>query len=427
MSDGPVTLTFRGNGALTGVARVPGDKSISHRALLLGALAEGTSHVTGLGDGDDIVRTRLALEKMGIVFEGSAIHGGRSRLFEPERPLDMGNSGTGTRLLTGVVASLDFLTVLIGDESIHRRPMDRIAIPLRQMGASIDGRHNGSLAPLVVRGGALHGIDYAPPMASAQVKSAILLAGLAADGETIVREAIATRRHTEEMMEIAGADIDRSTKDRDYVVRLRASSLRPFELEVPGDPSQAAFFVVAASIVPDSEVTVENVYVGPGRAGFIDVLRRMGADITLVERGGQAADIVVRSASLSGTTIEGAEIPSLIDEIPVLAVAAACAKGTTVVRDAAELRVKESDRIATLTSELGALGAQIEPTDDGFVIDGGTLNPVGSVKSHGDHRIAMALAIAAMLGERELSVEGFESVATSWPTFKTDLEALQCN
>ncbi len=422
---GELSLDFRGQGPLRGRTRVPGDKSISHRALLLGGLAEGTSTVTGLGDGDDIVRTRLALEMMGIEFSGDQIHGGRSRLREPERPLDMGNSGTGTRLLAGVLSSLPFLSVLIGDHSIHRRPMDRIAVPLREMGARIDGRDNGRLAPLVIRGGELHGIDYTPPMASAQVKSAILLAGLAANGETVIREAIATRRHTEEMMLLAGAAISTTPGPTDYVVRLAASELSPFSLDVPGDPSQAAFFVVAASLVAGSEVTVENVYVGPGRAGFLDVLLRMGADITLHECGPNAADILVRSAPLHATEIAGIEIPSLIDEVPILAVAAACAEGTTTIRDARELRVKESDRIATITSELGALGAIVRPTEDGLIIEGTGLSPRGAVHSHGVHRSAMARAIASLVGDATLTVHGFEAVSTSWPTFSRDLGALQ--
>lgn len=420
------TLTVVGKGPLLGRAHVPGDKSISHRALLLAGLAEGTSHVTGLGDGDDIIRTRLALEMLGVGFDGDEIHGGRTRFHEPERPLDMGNSGTGTRLLAGVLASMPFLSVLIGDASIHRRPMDRVVLPLREMGARIDGREEGRYAPLVVRGGALHGIDYAPPVASAQVKSAILLAGLAATGETVVREKIATRRHTEEMFKMAGADILTNEQTSNYVARVKSSTLTPFDFAVPCDPSQAAFFVVGACIIPGSDLTVENVYVGPGRGGFIDVLRRMGADITLTDRGHHGADIHVRSASLRATEIGGTEVPSLIDEIPILCLAAACAEGTTTIRDAAELRVKESDRIATVTSEMRAIGADIEPTDDGFVIRGTGVRPRGMVHAHGDHRIAMSLAIAGLCGEAPLAIEGFDAVSSSWPSFQRDLEALQC-
>ena len=418
--------TFTGDGPLSGRAHVPGDKSISHRALLLGGLAEGRSRVSGLGDGHDILATRSALAMMGIEFEGDSILGGRSRFREPERPLDMGNSGTGTRLLTGVLASFPFLSVLIGDESIHRRPMDRVAVPLRQMGATIDGRDHGRYAPLVVRGGHLHGIEYTPPVASAQVKGAILLAGLAASGETILHEPIATRRHTEEMLLLAGANVVCSEGDVNYTVRLAASELVPFDIEIPRDPSQAAFFIVGACIVPDSELLVENVYVGPGRAGFLDVLRRMGADITTVDRGPNVVDVSVRYSQLVGTEIGGEEIPSLIDEIPILSVAAAHAQGVTVIRDAQELRVKESDRIATVASELQAIGADIEPTEDGLVITGSPLRPQGNVRSHGDHRIAMSLAIAAMCGHHPLEIAEFESVSTSWPSFADDLRALQC-
>ncbi len=421
-----MVATFVGRGPLTGRAHVPGDKSISHRALLLGALAEGTSKVLGLGDGHDIVATRSALAMMGVEFDGDFIHGGRSRFREPERPLDMGNSGTGTRLLAGVLASMPFLSILVGDESIHRRPMERVVTPLREMGAFLDGRDNGRFAPLVVRGGRLHGIEYTPGVASAQVKSAILLAGLAASGETVVREPIATRRHTEEMMQLAGAKIRYSPDDKDYVVALSASELRPFEIQVPCDPSQAAFFVVAASVVPGSDLTIENVYVGPGRAGFLNVLRRMGADISTVDRGANVVDIHVRASELVGTEIGGDEIPGLIDEIPILSVAASCAVGTTVIRDARELKVKESDRIATVTSEMRALGANVEPTEDGLIITGPHLVPRGRVRSHGDHRIAMSLAIAALRGDETLEIAGFESVATSWPSFIDDLEALQC-
>ncbi|HUY06434.1 MAG TPA: 3-phosphoshikimate 1-carboxyvinyltransferase [Acidimicrobiales bacterium] len=412
---------------MTGRAHVPGDKSISHRALLLGGLAEGTSRVSGLGEGTDILATRAALAMMGVDFEGDLIHGGRSRLKEPERPLDMGNSGTGMRLLAGVLSSLPFLSVLIGDESIHRRPMDRVAVPLREMGALIDGREHGRFAPLAVRGGRLHGIDYTPPVASAQVKSAVLLAGLAASGETVVHEPVATRRHTEEMMRLAGANISCSSDDSDYSVELRSSTLAPFDLEIPCDPSQAAFFIIGASIVPGSDLTVENVYVGPGRAGFLDVLVRMGADISITERNTNVADIHVRYARLVGTEIGGKEIPGLIDEIPILCVAASCASGRTIIRDAGELRVKESDRIATITSEMRAIGANVEPTEDGLVVTGSGLRPRGTVRSHGDHRIAMSLAIAAMCGTEPLVISGFESVATSWPTFVVDLEAIQCN
>ncbi len=421
-----------GAGPLTGRVRVPGDKSISHRALIFAALADGTSVLEGLSRGDDVVRTARAMAALGARVDAGewgrvVVAGGAGRLAEPERPIDVGNSGTGLRLLAGVAARLAFLTVLVGDESIHRRPMERIVTPLRAMGAAIDGRHEGRLAPLVVRGGDLRGIDYTPPVPSAQVKSALLLAGLGASGDTVVRERHPTRRHTEEMLALAGAPADVGEEDGHHVVRVRAGELAPFAIDVPGDPSQAAFLVVAALVVPGSEVVVERVYVGPGRAGFIDVLLRMGADIELVRHDATTADLVVRHSALRATEVRGAEVPDCIDEIPVLAVAACFADGTTVFADAAELRVKESDRIATTTAELGRIGADIEPTEDGMVVRGGGLHPTGAVRSHGDHRIAMALSVAALAGGAGsmLEIDGFGAVETSWPGFLATLESLR--
>ncbi|HEX5265869.1 MAG TPA: 3-phosphoshikimate 1-carboxyvinyltransferase, partial [Acidimicrobiales bacterium] len=283
-------FTIAGSGPLRGRIRVPGDKSISHRALMLGAVAEGVSRVTGLSDGDDVTLTGRAVRAMGAEIDGERISGGTSRLHEPEDVIDIGNSGTGIRLLAGLCAGLPWLTVLTGDASIRTRPMDRVALPLRQMGATVDGRGGGRLPPLTVRGGGLHGIDYAPPMASAQVKSAVLLAGLSAQGETVVREAVATRGHTEEMLQACGADISIHRVGGGRVVRLKPSRLKPLDLDVPGDPSQAAFWVVAACIVPKSDVVVEGVYVGPGRAAFLDVLQRMGAEVTVENREGTVGD-----------------------------------------------------------------------------------------------------------------------------------------
>ena len=301
--------------------------------------------------------------------------------------------------------------------------MDRVASPLRQMGASVDGRAGGKLPPLVVRGGRLRGIDYAPPMASAQVKSAVLLAGLDAEGETVVRERAATRSHTEEMLKAAGADVSIHRVGAGLVVRLGPSRLSPFELDVPGDPSQAAFWVVAACIVPGSDVVVERVYVGPGRAGFLDVLQRMGADVTLERQDGPVADIHARHSALRATTVGGDEVPSLIDEIPVLAVAAAVARGETAFRGAAELRVKETDRVATLTSELSALGVGVEPAADGLLVHGGGVEG-GAVRSHGDHRIAMAMAVAGLVARGPVRISGWGAVATSYPGFADDLAGL---
>ena len=403
------TFSVDGGRPLRGRLRVPGDKSISHRAMLLAARAEGTSVVRGLSTGDDVVRTRVAMETMGAVVEGERITGGVDRLHEPAGIVDVGNSGTGIRLLAGFCAPFPWRTVLQGDASVSTRPMDRVASPLREMGARVAEEY----PPLVINGGGLHGIDYTVPMASAQVKSCVLLAGLGAEGETVVRESTPTRAHTEELLAMAGADISVDG----LVVRLRPSRLQPFELDVPGDPSQAAFWVVAAVITPGSEVVVENVYQGPARSGFVDVLRRMGADIT-----NEGGDLVARSSALHGTDVAAEEIPSL-DEVPILAVAAAAAEGTTTFHDAGELRIKESDRIATTVEGLAGLGVRAEGEGDTLVVHGGGLRP-GTVQSHGDHRIAMAMAVAGLSVEGRTRVEGWDAVATSYPTFEEDLR--QC-
>jgi 3-phosphoshikimate 1-carboxyvinyltransferase len=414
-------LRISGGRPLRGRIRVPGDKSISHRALLLAARAEGTSVVRGLADGDDVARTRAAVEALGAEIEGDRVTGGTSRLHEPEAVLDVGNSGTGIRLLAGYCAAFDWLTVLAGDASVARRPMDRVAEPLRAMGATVDGREGGHYPPLVVRGGGLRGIDYTLPVASAQVKSAVLLAGLGAEGETVVREPLATRTHTEEMLAACGADVEVGVGDRgERVVRLRPSPLAPLVLDVPGDPSQAAFWVVAASITPGSDVVVENVYVGPGRRGFLDVLVRMGADVEVGD-----GTIRARYGPLKGAAIGGAEVPSLIDEIPVLAVAAAVAETPSEIGGAAELRVKESDRIATVADGLRSFGVTLETKADGFVIAGGAGLQGGRADAAGDHRVAMAMAVAAIAAAGDSVVEGWEAVATSYPGFETDLRLLR--
>jgi 3-phosphoshikimate 1-carboxyvinyltransferase len=416
------SFTVKGPQPLRGRLRVPGDKSISHRALMLAALADGQSRLSGLSDGDDVRRTGAAMAAMGAALSGEVILGGQ--LHEPETVIDVGNSGTGIRLLAGLVAGFPWLTVLTGDESIARRPMDRISTPLRQMGAAVDGRQGGRLPPLAVRGGALRGIDFTSPVASAQVKSAILLAGLAAEGETVVREQVATRSHTEEMLQQCGADISVHRVGSGLVARVRPSRLRPFQMMVPGDPSQAAFWVVAACIIEGSEVVVEGVYVGPGRTGFLEVLVRMGADVSLENRQGNVADIRARHSRLRATLVSGQEIASLQDEIPVLAVAAMAAEGTTTFRDAAELRVKETDRISTISSELAEVGARVEPLGDGLVIHGGRPPTAGAGRSHGDHRIAMALAVAGLAADGETTIEGWDAVATSYPAFSEHLAQL---
>jgi 3-phosphoshikimate 1-carboxyvinyltransferase len=411
---------------LAGTVRTPGDKSISHRVLLLGALAEGTTVVRGLSNGDDVQRTAAAVAALGavVVDDGEVVRVTGGTLRAPAGEIDCGNSGTGLRLLAGVVAGVTGRTVLTGDGSLSARPMDRIAEPLRAMGAGVEGRGERSLPPLTVTGGPLRGIEWTPPVASAQVKSAILLAGLSAAGETVVREPVATRAHTEELLAQAGADITVEAVGAGRMVRLRPSRLRPLDLTVPGDPSQAAFWVVAACLVPGSQVTVADVYPGVDRTGFVAVLRRMGADVTMSPHDG-VADLVARSGPLRATVVEAAEIPSL-DEVPVLAVAAAAAQGTTVFRNVGELRVKESDRLAAVARLVRALGAGAEVDGDELRVHGvgpgGRLSPART-DSVGDHRIAMAAAVGALAaGQGE--VDGFACVATSYPTFLDDLRRL---
>ncbi|HUZ09975.1 MAG TPA: 3-phosphoshikimate 1-carboxyvinyltransferase [Acidimicrobiales bacterium] len=430
-----------GGRPLVGTIRTPGDKSISHRALLLAALAEGTSVIRGLSDGDDVHHTLLALEALGTAVDRPRpgvvrVEGGRGRLHPPAAPLDLGNSGTAMRLLAGVVAGLPFAAELIGDESLSSRPMDRIAEPLRAMGARVQGRGARCLPPLTVRGGGLHGIDWTPSVPSAQVKSCILLAGLSANGETVVRESVSTRSHTEEMLRQAGADLSVEPWGTGRVVRVRPSVLKPLHLDVPGDPSQAAFWVVAGCVVPGSSLVVKGVYAGAERIGFVGVLQRMGAEVTLRPDADGAADVSSRfGPSLRATVVEAAEIPSL-DEVPALVVAAAAAEGTTTFRDMAELRVKESDRLAAVVALADAFGARAEAVGDELRVHGvgpGRRLAPGRFDSRGDHRMAMAAAIAALAageaghggaGGEGSELSGFDVVGTSYPGFLADLRAL---
>ena len=415
---------------LRGRLRVPGDKSISHRALLFAALTDGRSTITGLATGADVASTRRSLEQLGLRIKGSAeqltiTSNGVAGFREPEGVIDCGNSGTTMRVLSGVLAGRAFLSVLDGDASLRRRPMARVVEPLRAMGATIDARADGTLAPLVVRGGSLTGRRHVPSVASAQVKSALVMAGLQSSGETEIVEPIASRDHTERMLAALGAPV---TTAADGTVRVTAGAPEAFELAVPGDPSSAAFFVVAACITAGSEIVLENIALNPSRIAFIDVLRRMGADIEIEERelriGEPVGDITVRAAALHGTTIAGDEMPSVQDEIPVLAVAAAFAEGVTDIRDAAELRVKESDRIGTVHQELGQLGIAVESRPDGLLIRGG--RPQSALlKSHGDHRIAMAAAVAGHAIEGgDSTVRGWSAVDVSYPDFLADLAHL---
>jgi 3-phosphoshikimate 1-carboxyvinyltransferase len=424
----PNELGFGGVRALRGRLRLPGDKSISHRALLFAALATGRSTLTNLATGDDVRATRAALDALGvgirsgtdaITVSGTGLHGWR----EPEVVLDCGNSGTTMRVLSGALAGRPFLSVLTGDSSLRQRPMRRVSEPLRTMGARVDGRDNGAFAPLVIRGGDLHGVRHELPVASAQVKSALMLAGLQAEGTTEIVSPAISRDHSERMLAALGVPVEVDGTR----VRVRAGAPEPFELEVPGDPSSAAFFVVAALITPRSELTIESLSLNPTRLGFVDVLRRMGANIELEltgERCGEpVGELRVRAGALVATTIEGDEIPNVQDEIPALAIAAAFADGVTEVRDAAELALKESNRIGALHQELSELGLAVETRSDGLVIRGGQPR-AALLKSHGDHRMAMALAVAANAIDGQSTVRGWQAVSSSYPEFADDLARL---
>ena len=416
---------------LKGTIRVPGDKSISHRSIMFGALAEGVTHVTGFLAADDCISTMHCFEALGVEIERVAenelkIHGvGLKGLKEPSAVLDTGNSGTTTRILTGILAGQEIFAVMTGDASIRKRPMARVVEPLRLMGAKIWGRGGGTYVPLAITGTALKGITYDLPVASAQVKTCLLLAGLLAEGETILMEPSKSRDHTERMLELFGARV--LIENNRYTItggqQLKASSV-----DVPGDISSAAFFIVAALIAGDSAVTIENVGVNETRTGILDALEAMGAGIELANRSNLSneprASLLVSGRQLQATTIDGDLIPRLIDEIPIIAVAATQAYGTTIIRDAGELRVKESDRIAALTQELRKMGADIEELEDGMIINGPTKLRGARVNSHGDHRIAMSLAVAGLVAEGETTVEDSEAIAISYPEFERMLNGL---
>jgi len=402
---------------------VPGDKSISHRAIMLGALADGVTHVSGFLEGEDSLATLKAFAAMGVRIEGPdegnvMIQGvGLRGLKAPPGPLDLGNSGTSMRLLSGLLAGQTFDVELIGDSSLMGRPMRRVTEPLGRMGARIDTTAGGT-APLRIHGGqTLRGINYAMPMASAQVKSSLLLAGLYAGGRTCVSEPAPTRDHTERMLVGMGYPVNR---DGDWICLDGGGRLKATDIDVPADISSAAFFLVGASIAPGSELVLEHVGVNPTRTGVLDILKRMGADIRIErqrECGGEpVADLVVRSAELEGIEIPPELVPLAIDEFPVLFVAAACARGTTLLTGAEELRVKESDRIQVMADGLQRLGIDARPTPDGLVIQGGQLRG-GSVDSHGDHRIAMAFAMAALRATGPIEIEDCANVNTSFPGF----------
>ncbi|KAA0550251.1 3-phosphoshikimate 1-carboxyvinyltransferase [Bacillus sp. BGMRC 2118] len=415
---------------LNGTIDIPGDKSISHRAVMFGALAQGTTQIEHFLPGEDCQSTISCFRQMGLNIDQTnesvrVIGTGWKGIQEPKDILDVGNSGTTARLLLGILAGLPFHSCLIGDESIGRRPMKRVTEPLRTMGARIDGRQDGQYTPLSMRGGGLKGIHYQSPIASAQVKSAILLAGLNGEGITAVSEPHQSRDHTERMLQAFGVDIETN----ENTVSLKGGqSLSATSIYVPGDISSAAFFLVAGAITPGSTITLRNVGINPTRTGIIDVLQQMGANISITnyqEKNYEPyADLHISASSLRGTEISGALIPRLIDEIPIIALLATQAKGITIIKDASELKVKETNRIDTVVNELSKLGASIEATDDGMIIRGGAALTGNKVNSHGDHRIGMMLSIASFITEGIVEVENTEAISVSYPTFYEDIQSL---
>ncbi len=419
-----LSYVVRPGGCLRGTIRVPGDKSISHRSIMLGSLADGVTEVNGFLQGEDSLATLNAFRAMGVQIEGPdetgkvVIHGvGMEGLKQPEGSLDLGNSGTSMRLLSGLLSGQSFDVTLTGDESLSSRPMRRVTVPLADMGARIESESDGT-APLRISGGSrLTGVRYAMPIASAQVKSSLLLAGLYAEGETIVSEPAPTRDHTERMLNGFGVEVGR---DGDTVSLTGGGQLRATTVDVPADISSAAFFLVGASIAVGSELTLEHVGINPTRIGVINILREMGGDIEVlnerVSGGEPVADLRVKSAPLHGIEIPVDQVPLAIDEFPALFVAAACADGVTTLRGAEELRVKESDRIQVMADGLKTLGIDADPTPDGIVIAGGALGG-GTVYSHHDHRISMSFAMAGLGANEPIRIEGCENVNTSFPGF----------
>lgn len=423
-------MKFTRANALRGTVTVPGDKSISHRAVMFGALAEGTTKVTNFLRGADCLSTIDCFRRMGIridnhpdeiLIHGKGLHG----LGAPDGVLDTGNSGTTTRLISGILAGQTFTTELNGDESIQARPMKRIMEPLSMMGARIESLRGNGCAPLRIQGSPLHGIHYHSKVASAQVKSCILLAGLYADSPTSVTEPYLSRNHSEIMLSHFGASV--TSRDATATV-LPMPRLHGQEVHVPGDISSAAYFIAAGLIVPDSEILIRHVGINPTRDGLLRVCRAMGADITLLNEnhddGEPTADLLVRYGSLHGTEVGGAIIPTLIDELPVVAALACFARGTTVIRDAQELKVKESNRIDVMVNNLKAMGAHIEATGDGMIIEGGYPLHGAVIDSKLDHRIAMTFAITALAADQETEILGADCVRISYPGFYEDLQGL---
>jgi len=420
---------------LRGTISPPGDKSISHRAAMLNAIAVGEARVTNFSSGEDCTSTVGILRALGVDIERSpglnglgdslVVRGvGMNGLTEAGDILDTGNSGTTTRLMSGILAGRDFQSILNGDESIRSRPMGRVIDPLRQMGARISARDDGRLAPIVFHGGELHGIDFSQPVASAQVKSCLLFAGMRAEGTTTVRSPAPSRDHSERMLRAMGAPVIEDGSD----VSITACDLSSVDVDIPGDISSAAFWLVAGIAHPDAEITVRNVGLNPTRTGFLTVLEQMGADIQIVNEhdsaGEPVGDLIARSSKLRGVHIGGDLIPSLIDEVPVIAVAAALADGETVITEAEELRVKESDRIEATVAWLRAAGGEVEERPDGMIISGVKSLHGITADSFGDHRIAMALAIAGLVAEGDVNIENASAADISYPTYWRDLESI---
>ena len=414
---------------LRGELTVPGDKSISHRAVMFGSLAKGTTRISHFLEGADCLSTITCFRKMGIDIERNAseimVHGkGLHGLSAPDSILDVGNSGTTTRLISGILAGQNFISELDGDDSIRTRPMKRIMTPLTSMGADIVSKQDNGCVPLVIHGKTLHGIHYDSPVASAQVKSCVLLAGMYADGITSVTEPFLSRNHTEIMLNYFGAKV---TSEGTTASIVPEPTLNGREIQVPGDISSAAYFIAAGLLTPDSEILLKNVGINPTRAGILKVCMDMGADITLLNEsteGEPTADLLIRTSSLKGTTIEGGIIPTLIDEIPMIAVMAAFADGTTVIRDAQELKVKESDRITVMVDNLKRMGADIEGTEDGMIIHGGRPLHGATIDSHLDHRVAMSFAVAGTICDGTVDILNGDCVKISYPEFYNDLYSL---
>lgn len=422
-------MKFKRVQALKGTVRVPGDKSISHRSIMFGALAEGTTQVANFLKGADCLSTIACFQKMGIeiVHDGEEIqiHGrGLHGLYEPVETLDVGNSGTTMRLLSGILAGQRFASRLDGDASIQSRPMKRIIKPLRQMEAKIKSIRENGCAPLQIEPSMLHGIRYDSPVASAQVKSCILLAGLYADSPTSVKEPYLSRNHTEVMLQKFGAYV---TSEGTTITVMPEPKLYAQKIEVPGDISSAAYFIAAALIVPGSEVLIEHVGMNPTRDGLLRVCKAMGADITILNKnhsGEPTADLLVRHSGLKGTTVGGALIPTLIDELPVVAALACFAEGTTVIKDAQELKVKESNRIDAMVKSLSLMGAKVTETEDGMIIEGGHSLHGAVIDSRLDHRIAMTFAVTALAADGETEIRDADCVKISYPDFYRDLYSL---